>query len=263
MRAGLEISASCEYATTHNIHILHITEPFQQHNPPSKRSTPHLQRQATKLGYTLLLTKCSAFLYATAILDPVVLTSTSAMEGNIHTLTITQKAHPNIKLVGIYAPANATAHTPSRAYPRSLAKELLTHLDTAISHPQPPAKPNLTYIMGDLQDTLRPIESHTYSYTNANIKRRKLTYSTLTHLTDLGYVSTASLHHPSKLYLTRWGPTSASGIDHILCPTNLLHTIKTAGVDNTQAAAQVLSDHDPVLATIKLCQPLPAPDILP
>ena len=149
VRAGFDISASCKYATTHNLHILHITEPFQHHNPPSARSTPHLLAQARKLGYTLLLTNCSAFLYATDILHPVVLTSTSAMHGRIHTLTISQDHHPSIKIIGIYAHANSTSHSPSPDSQRPLAHHLLTHLDKALEHHQPPAKPTLTYVLGD------------------------------------------------------------------------------------------------------------------
>ena len=34
IQARLDVTASCNYATSNNIHLVHITKPYPQHNPP-------------------------------------------------------------------------------------------------------------------------------------------------------------------------------------------------------------------------------------
>ena len=113
VQARLDINASCTYVTANKIHLLHTTEPYPQQYSPTARTLPHLHRQATSLGYTLILTTHSAFLYDTAALHPTVKSTTSTMDGRIHTLTISQSPHPAIRFVGIYAHAKTAAHKPT------------------------------------------------------------------------------------------------------------------------------------------------------
>ena len=117
VQARLDITASCTYASSNKIHIVHITEPYPQHHPPSNRNLTFLHREATSLGYTLHLTKHSAFLYNTAALKASTTSVTTSMDGRIHTLTLSQRPHPDIRLVGIYAHANPDAHTKTKRVP--------------------------------------------------------------------------------------------------------------------------------------------------
>ena len=90
VQARLDITASCNYATSNNIHLIHITKPYPQYNPPSKRNLTFHHKEAASLGYTLHLTKHSAFLCNTADLNASITSVTSAMDGRIHTLTLSQ-----------------------------------------------------------------------------------------------------------------------------------------------------------------------------
>ena len=56
VQARLDITASCNYASSNNIHLVHITEPYPQHHPPSNGNLTFYHNEAASLRYTLHLT---------------------------------------------------------------------------------------------------------------------------------------------------------------------------------------------------------------
>ena len=150
VQARLDITASCNYASSNNIHLVHITKPYPQHHPPSNRNLTFYHNEAASLGYTLHLTKHSAFLCNTAALKASTTSVTSAMGGRIHTLTLSQRPHLDIRLVGIYVHANPDAHYKTAHVSHPPADHLLTLMMAAIPSPPTKGKPPLTYFLGEL-----------------------------------------------------------------------------------------------------------------
>ena len=79
----------------------------------------------------------------------------------------------------------------------------------------------------------------------------------LAHYLSNAHTSLGPHFQPHTPYVTRYGTSGASGVEHKLCPHRLLPTVTAAMVDLTTSWDYFLSTHVPVLVTITLNHPLP------